>query len=62
MTTATVEPMALNITNTARALNCSRQHVYGLIRDGRLRVVRLGNAPRVPMAEIERLLAGHEAS
>ena len=30
------------VANVAQQLNCTRQHVYNLIRDGELKAVRIG--------------------
>lgn len=49
--------MALTVQETATALGVSRQTVYNWIKDGTVHGVRLGGAVRVPVAEIDRVLA-----
>jgi excisionase family DNA binding protein len=52
-----IERQGLRIEEAAHALGCGRTTVFKLIREGRLRVVKLGARTIVPRAEIARLLA-----
>jgi excisionase family DNA binding protein len=51
------ERLLLRIDEAARRLGLSRTTVYDEIRRGRLRVVHIGRAARVPAAELERYVA-----
>ncbi len=50
-----IERQGLRIEEAAHALGCGRTTVFKLIRDGRLRVVKLGTRTVIPRSEIERL-------
>ncbi len=52
-----IERQGLRIEEAAHALGCGRTTVFKLIREGRLRVVKLGTRTVIPRAEIERLLS-----
>lgn len=49
---------ALGIKGVAETLSVSADSIRRLIRDGKLRTVRLGRRVLVPVAEVERVLAG----
>lgn len=42
----------------AHTIGCGRTTIYELIKQGRLRVVKIGVRTIIPRTEIERLLAG----
>ena len=44
----------------ARALGLSTAMIYLMLRDGRIRGVRMGRAIVIPATELEALLAGEE--
>ena len=48
----------LTAEETAQALRISRTSVYELIRTGQLASVRIGRRRRIPVAAIERYVAG----
>lgn len=50
-------PLLMHVTEAARMLSVSRSHLYELISEGRVPVVRLGKSIRVPRAAIEALAA-----
>jgi excisionase family DNA binding protein len=53
-------PLLCSIDDVARLLATSRRSVYRLISSGDLRVIRpIGNAPRVPYDDVQRLVARH---
>ncbi len=52
-----IERQGLRIEEAAHALGCGRTTVFKLIREGRLRVVKLGTRTVIPRAEIEHLLS-----
>jgi excisionase family DNA binding protein len=51
-----IERQGLRIEEAAHALGCGRTTVFKLIREGRLRVVKLGTRTVIPRNEIERIL------
>lgn len=52
------ERMGFSIAEAAISLGVSRGTAYNLVRDGKLRVVKLRGRTIVPRSEIEALLAG----
>jgi len=53
-----VEPLALSINDTAKALSLGRTSIYAMIADGRLDAFKLGRRTLVRMGSIRRLVAG----
>lgn len=51
-------PRAVSIADACASLSVSRMTLGRRIADGSIRVVRLGGRVLVPVAELERLLAG----
>jgi len=51
-------PLLLSVTRAAEVLGVSRSTLYQLVAAGRVPVVRLGRAVRVPRRELERLAEG----
>lgn len=51
-------PDVLTIPEVARRLRISRNHTYLLAQQGRLPVLRLGRKLLVPLAQLEKMLAG----
>ena len=51
-------PLLLSVTRAAALLGVSRSTLYQLVSSGRVSVVRLGRAVRVPRRELERLAEG----
>ena len=51
------EPQLLRIPEAASYLNISRTTMYRLISDGTVKTVLVGQRKRVPLAEINRLIA-----
>lgn len=49
-------PVMLTIDEAAARLTVSRGHVYAMIRDGKLKGVKLGRARRISAAEIDQLI------
>jgi excisionase family DNA binding protein len=58
------EPLLLPVRRAAQVLGCGRDHLYGLIKAGQVRCVRIGRRTLIPRRElellIERLLATEE--
>lgn len=50
------EPMLLTVKQAARALNVSPPLIYRLIHEGRLPLVKIGNASRIPRRALEDLV------
>lgn len=46
---------AFTVETLAERWACSRDMIYKLIREGRLKVFRLGSSVRIPYAEVERI-------
>ena len=53
-----MEPLALSINDTAKALSLGRTSIYAMIADGRLEVFKLGRRTLVRMESVRRLIAG----
>lgn len=59
MTATTTAPeQVLKVREVAHHLDCDEDTVYGLIRSGRLRVIRLGRVFRVPESALRDFIAG----
>lgn len=56
LTPAPGQALALSIDDTSKAIGCARGTTYKLIREGKLRAVKLGARTVIPRREIERLL------
>jgi len=54
------EPLAINYRDAARRLSVCERTVWGLVRDGHLQAVRIGRSVRIPVAELERFVAGRQ--
>ena len=54
---ASPSPTAETLNDFCRAMSISRSHAYRLVRDGKLRLVKLGSRTLVPLSERARLLA-----
>ena len=53
-----VQREGLRVEEAAKMLGCGRTTAFDLIKQGRLRVVKLGKRTIVPRSEVLRLLAG----
>lgn len=53
----TTRRLALTPTECAETLGITRAHVYTLLSRGEIRSVKLGRVRRIPVAEIDRILA-----
>ena len=51
-----MEPLALSITDTAKALSLGRTSIYAMIADGRLESFKLGRRTLIKTASIRRLI------
>ncbi len=56
--TEDVQILALRIHDAAKAMSISRSSIYNMIRDGRLRPVKIVGRTLIPRSEIDRLLSG----
>jgi excisionase family DNA binding protein len=50
------EPLLISVEETAHSLGIGRTTVYGLVRDGHLRTVKIGHRTLIPVAEILALI------
>lgn len=58
-TTTTAAPEAvLRVREVAHHLGCDEDTVYRLIREGRIRAIRLGRVLRVPTSSLADFIAG----
>lgn len=57
-----VPALALSVEDAARALSIGRTMVFYLIRDGRLRSVKIGSRTVVPVWAIEEFLSAPQAA
>lgn len=55
-------PLAWKPAALADELQCTRQHIYTLIKDGRLRAVKMGACTRIPHDSVQELLRGGAGS
>ncbi|MGC8535820.1 MAG: helix-turn-helix domain-containing protein [Rhizomicrobium sp.] len=55
-----MEPIALSINDTAKALSLGRTSIYALIREGRLETIKLGRRTLVKAESLRRLVKGPE--
>ena len=53
-----MEPLALSIGDTAKALSLGRTSIYAMIGDGRLEAFKLGRRTLIRMESIRRVVAG----
>jgi excisionase family DNA binding protein len=51
-----VQPIALSINDTAKALSLGRTSIYELIKQGRLETVKLGRRTLIKVDSIHRLV------
>lgn len=61
MTTATSAPIAepvYKVPQIAETVGCSEDTIYALIKEGKLRAVRLGRLIRVTQSALDEFLAG----
>ncbi len=52
-----MEPLAVSINDTAKALGLGRTSIYAMIADGRLEALKLGRRTLVRAESIKRLVA-----
>lgn len=55
-----IEPFLLTVPQAAKSLGISRAMIYKLINKGELRLLHIGRAARVNIADIRRLIQAHE--
>ena len=53
-----MEPLALSINDTAKALSLGRTSIYAMIADGRLEAFKLGRRTLIRTESIRRVVAG----
>jgi len=53
-----MEPLAVSINDTAKALGLGRTSIYVMIADGRLEAFKLGRRTLIRAESIRRLVAG----
>lgn len=53
-----LERQGYSVDESAHIIGCGRTKIFDLIREGRLRIVKIGARTIVPRGEIERLMAG----
>ena len=49
---------ALSYREAAQTVGVCERTIWGLVRDGKLRAVRFGRSVRIPVAELDRFIAG----
>ncbi len=53
-----MEPLAISINDTAKALGLGRTSIYSMIAEGRLEAFKLGRRTLIKVESIRRLVAG----
>jgi excisionase family DNA binding protein len=53
-----MEPLALSINETAKALSLGRTSIYAMIADGRLESFKFGRRTLIRMESVRRLISG----
>ena len=48
----------ITVTQFAKKFNISRQFVWKMIREGKLRAIRIGKIYKIPMSEVDRIEKG----
>lgn len=51
-------PLAYSIPDFAKVTSLSRSGIYNLIRDGKLKAIKIGGRTIIPCAEANRLITG----
>jgi len=49
-------PRSYRAADVALLIGCSEKHIRRLMRDGRIRIVRIGHLVRIPPHEVERIV------
>lgn len=52
------ERRVLSVIDAAKALDTSTWSIYRMLRDGELHAVKIGRLTKIPIADIDRFLAG----
>jgi excisionase family DNA binding protein len=52
-----MEPLALSVNDTAKALSLGRTSIYAIIADGRLQAFKLGRRTLIRMESVRRLIS-----
>lgn len=55
--TADQGPMAITYREAGHKLGVCERTIWGLVRDGKLRSLKIGRAVRIPVTELERFIA-----
>jgi excisionase family DNA binding protein len=55
-----MEPLALSVNDTAKALSLGRTSIYSMISDGRLKAFKLGRRTLIKAESVRRLIDGAE--
>lgn len=48
----------ISVSGFAKQFNISRQFVWKMIREGKLRAIRIGKIYKIPMSEVDRIERG----
>jgi excisionase family DNA binding protein len=58
---SSLAPMAYRVPDACHLLSISRSHLYDLVSEGQVRLVKIGNRSLVPASEIARLVRAEGA-
>lgn len=56
-----MEPLALSVNDTAKALSLGRTSIYAMIADGRLEAFKLGRRTLIRVESVRRIVAGERS-
>ena len=57
-----ITPLALRIDEACRFIGLGRTRLYSLIKEGKIRPVKIGGRTLIPVAELKRLVAAAMAA
>lgn len=53
--------LAVKYREAGKALDVCERTIWGLVRDGKLRAIRVGRSVRIPVSELERFITDRQS-